>query len=112
MSKSGGRYRIQADSVPVLYILASELLKRLTIRLREISSTEGKSGPPKFSLVTFSGEFGVYGCFHILLYSCTAYRNESCLCFCFQINYQPIRITPSYLSISSAGSKFKNTFLS
>lgn len=55
VSKSGGRYRIQADSVPVLYVLASELLKRLTIRLREISS-EGKSGPPKFSLVTFSGE--------------------------------------------------------
>lgn len=55
MSKSGGRYRIQADSVSVLYVLASELLKRLTIRLREISATEGKTGPPKFSLVTFSG---------------------------------------------------------
>ena len=56
MSKTGGRYRVQADSVPALYVLVSELLKRLTIRLREISSTEGKSGPPKFSLVTFSGK--------------------------------------------------------
>lgn len=55
VSKTGGRYRVQADSLSALYVLSAELFKRLTIRLREISSGGSTStGPPKFSMVSFS----------------------------------------------------------
>ena len=56
VSKTGGRYRVQADSLGALYLLTSELYKRLTIRLRELQSTtkSGSNSAPKFSMVTFS----------------------------------------------------------
>lgn len=57
VSKTGGRYRIQADSYPVLSLLTSELNKRLTIKLREINSQRSESkdsGPSKFNLISFA----------------------------------------------------------
>jgi Bardet-Biedl syndrome 9 protein len=57
VSKSGGRYRIQADSYPALSLLTSELNKRLTIRLRELSTAqrnESKDPPPRFSFISFT----------------------------------------------------------
>jgi Bardet-Biedl syndrome 9 protein len=53
VSKAGGRYRVQADSLSALYLLTAELFKRLTIRLREIGSG-GSGSAPKFSMVSFS----------------------------------------------------------
>lgn len=78
VSKSGGRYRVQADSVPALYVLASELIKRLTIRLREISSG-GKGGPPKFSLVSFSDQLPTDTYFSLISehFSCRQQIQES-----------------------------------
>jgi Bardet-Biedl syndrome 9 protein len=63
VSKSGGRYRIQADSYPVLSLLTAELNKRLTIKLREVSSQRSESKDPnqqqqppsaKFNLISFA----------------------------------------------------------
>jgi Bardet-Biedl syndrome 9 protein len=61
VSKSGGRYRIQADSYPVLALLTSELNKRLTIKLREVNSQRNESkdsnqqpSAAKFNLISFA----------------------------------------------------------
>lgn len=60
VSKSGGRYRIQADSYPVLSLLTAELNKRLTIKLRELNSQRNESkdsnqpSAMKFNLISFA----------------------------------------------------------
>lgn len=57
VSKTGGRYRVQADSYPVLSLLVSELNKRLTIKLRELNSQRTESKDPssnKFNLISFT----------------------------------------------------------
>jgi Bardet-Biedl syndrome 9 protein len=68
VSKTGGRYRIQADSYPALSLLASELNKRLTIKLRELNSQRADSSkdPPKFNFISFTESLPLEALFLII----------------------------------------------
>jgi Bardet-Biedl syndrome 9 protein len=56
VSKTGDKYRIQADSLSCLSVISAELSRRLTIRLRETSSSAAKGDskqPKRFLAVNF-----------------------------------------------------------
>ena len=44
VSKQAGRYRIQSDNLMALYIVADELEKKLTIRLKELNVAVDSNG--------------------------------------------------------------------
>lgn len=68
-SKAGGRYRVQADSLALLGVVCSELVRRLSMRVREIggSSSAPSDGKPKrFLPVGFPDNLPLDGYFSII----------------------------------------------
>lgn len=56
-SKTNGRYKIQSDSLPAMYIVAYELEKRLNLRIKDLNTSPNPNPSPAVGFVKCSDKY-------------------------------------------------------